>query len=338
MPKQKGSLLIELAVVVAIVTLIAAGTVTWMAQQAEKTKVEGLAVSMLTIQQSLQSLLDTHAFELLQAAPFALEGVSNLYQPTLQELQQLGFLAPSFPLNDTIKIVLYKEGSCPGEYCHIHGLVYSQQPLLTKKQQVDMNATAQWQSAVKGAGLVVWAANPARFTGAQLLVEHQYLAAGLSFPVGTVALLASTVTMTEDMQVGRYLILPRTETLGTTCIVNGAVVRGDDNQGLMSCEQGKWLRPMSSTTSLEAYKNMIKDVWQITLPDDTPGGFFARERVHFSYHCWIPNPMQRYNGGRGQCLCPSEYRARKIGGGGSIRDDSFKNGIARPEIDIFICA
>ena len=366
MHKQKGSLLVELAVVVAIITLIATGTVVWMTQQAEKTKVKSLAVLMLSIQQGVQSLLDTHAFELLQSPTFSLEGVNNLNQPTLQELKQLGFLAPSFPLNSTIKLVLYREGGCPGEQCHIHGLIYSKQALLNKKQQVDMSAVTQWQSEAKGAGLVVQPASPTRFTGVQLVVEHQSLPAGLKFSEGIVALLASTdasivargglsahrnpnfqtdvdvngsVTMSNDLHVGRYLVLPHTEKLGADCSISGAVARGDDNNGLMSCEQNKWVRPISNTTatSLQAYKEMIREIWRIPIPDETPGGFYARESVYFSYSCWIPNPAKRYVDGRGQCLCPSEYRARSVNIGGHVNDHYFRNGIGRSSIEVYIC-
>lgn len=373
MHKQKGSLLVELAVVVAIITLIAAGTVVWMTQQAEKTKTESLAVFMLSIQQGLQSLLDTYAFDLLKNSSFSLPGVSSLHQPTLQELKQLGFLAPSFPVNNAVKLVLYKEGSCPGAQCHIHGLVYSTQPLLNKKQQVNMHAVAQWQSEAKGAGLVVLQNKPMTFTGVQLVVEQQKLPVGLHFPVGTVALLASTdasiiargglnanenpnfqtdvdiqgsLNTANDLHVGRYLVLPRTETLGATCSITGAVARGRDGKGLMSCESRKWTRPISTPptppvpppTSLKAYKEMVREIWKINIPDNTPGGFYATSTSYFSKLCWVPNPLRRHTDGRGQCFCPPNYRDRQVENlGWAIKDLYFENGIARPELRVYVC-
>lgn len=365
MHKQKGSLLVELAVVVAIITLIAAGTVVWMTQQAEKTKVKSLAVLMLSIQQGVQSLLDTHAFELLQSPSFTLEGISNLHQPTLQELKQLGFLAPSFPLNSTIKLILYREGTCPGEPCHIHGLIYSKHALLNKKQQVDMNAVAQWQSEAKGAGLVVQPASPTRFTGVQLVVEHQSLPAGIGFSEGMVALLASTdasiidrgglspnknpnfqtdvdvtgsLNTTDDLSVGRYLILPHTERLGEACSPTGAITRGVDGKGLMSCENERWIRTAATGEfSLETYKQMIQQYWKINIPDETPGGFFVTETYYYSYHCWVPNPLNIYRDGRGICDCAEPFRKRTIGSTPAVRDNYFKIGIERPYLNVYIC-
>lgn len=364
MHKQKGLLLIELAVVVAILTLIAAGTVTWMTQRAEKTKVESLAVLMVTVQQGLQSLLDMHAYDLQQADSFTLAGIEDLTQPTVLELKQLGFLAPSFSLHQTLQIALYKEGLCPGELCHVHGVIYVNKPLLNGKSYIDMNAVAQWQTAVKGSGLVVYADTPRQFTGAQLQVMHAQLTQQ-EFAVGTVALLASTdasiiargglspnknpnfqtdvdvmgsLNAAEDVSVGRYLILPKTERLGETCFPIGAITRGGDGQGLMSCENERWTRASVGEISPEAYREMIRVFWKITIPD-SPGGFFARKTEYYSYHCWIPNPLNRYHDGRGICACADPYSPRSLSKSvaPAVKDSYFEIGIARPALSVYIC-
>lgn len=362
MGKQKGALLIELAVVLAIMTLITAGSVHWMAQRAEQTKIESLAVWMLGVQQGLQSFLDTYADSLQQDASFVLPEVRDLMQPTLAELKQLGFLTPSFVIKDGVNIQLYKEGVCPGPLCHVQGLVYSAQPLLNKQHQADYSAMAQWQMKVKGAGLIVSAQDPDYFVGSQLRIAHQRLPLA-SYAEGTVALLVSTdasliqrgglrpdrnpnftadvdvdgnLTVSQDIQAGRYLLMPHTETLGEPCSQNGAVARGVDNKGLMSCENQVWIRPAADLSLLESYREILERYWKISIPE-TPGGFYARAPMNFTYHCWVPNPLNLYQDGRGVCACATPYKTKRLAVIERVKDYYFENGIERPELTVFIC-
>lgn len=335
---QRGALLIELAIGIAVLTLIAVGTVSWMSQQAEKTKIESLAVAMQTVQQGVQALLNTHALELMSQSEFTLAGINDWQQPTVEELQQLGFLAPSFAVNQAIGVVLHKEGDCPGAQCHIHALVYLKQPLLNKKQQLDMHAVAHWQEAVQGAGLVVLPQKSTFFSGSQLMVALQDLPLGLSFPVGSVALLASSHAATEDVVAGRYLVLPHTERLGETCALSGAVARDEEGRGLLVCEQDQWIRAAAEVEpgSLEEFKAMISAYWKIDLPEDTPGGFYIKQKYYYSFHCWVPNPLNIYTDGRGICNCLAPYTAKLVKVP-SVKDSYFKIGIARPSLSMYIC-
>ena len=334
---QRGALLIELAIGIAVLTLIAVGTVSWMSQQAEKTKVESLAIAMQTVQQGVQALLDAHAFEIRESESVALAGVQNWQQPTVSELQ-LGFLAPSLAANHAVGVALYREGDCPGAQCHLHALVYSKQPLLNKKQQIDMHAVAHWQGVVQGAGLVVHPQQPAFFSGAQLTVELQDLPLNLLFPVGSVALLATSHFLTEDVMAGRYLVLPRTERLGEECAPLGAISRDEEGKGLLVCEQDKWIRAAAETqeVSLEHYKEMVRNYWKIPVPEHTPGGFYVKETYYYSYRCWVPNPLNLYSDGRGICNCPESYKASRTRLG-EVKDAHFKIGIARPTLDMYVC-
>lgn len=362
MNKQKGALLIELAVVLVVMTLIATGSVHWLAQRVEQVKIDTLAIWMLGVQQGLQSFVDTYALSLQQDASFALPEVQDLMQPTLAELKQLGFLAPSFIIKDGVNIQLYKEGGCPGPLCHVQGLVYSAQPLLNRQNQADYNAIAQWQMRVKGAGLVVTARDPDYFVGTQLRIAHQRLPLA-SYAEGTVALLVSTdasliqrgglradnnpnftadvnvdgdLTVSQDIQAGRYLIMPHTEVLGTPCNQNGAVVRGADNKGLMSCENNVWKRPVTTPSSIEAYREIVKLYWKITVPE-SEGGFYAKSSVGFSFHCWLPNPLNLYRDGRGVCSCAAPYREKIVEEIESVSDFYFRDGIERPALTLYIC-
>lgn len=335
---QRGALLIELAIGIALLTLMAVGTVSWMAQQAEKTKVESLAVAMQAVQQGMQSFLDTHAAELISATDFTVSGISNMYEPTLSELQQLGFLAPSFTTNASVKIGAYKEGACPGTSCHIHALIYSTQALVNKKQQIDLQAIAQWQGAVKGAGLVLQPQYPDAFTGVQRVVELQNLPSGLTFSVGSVALLASVGGLEEDTRVGRYLVLPHTERLGDSCLTEGAVTRNEEGQGLLVCEENKWIRASAEAEvgSMDDLKALLRTYWRINVPDETPGGFFIKQRYMFTYYCWVPNMRNIYKDGRGICTCKAPYRGQRRTVS-AVKDPNFQIGIDRPELDMYIC-
>lgn len=365
MSKQRGSLLLELAIVLAFLTLISVGSIHWLTQRAEKARTEAIAVWMQDARQGLQTFLTTHAAALLQSSPFVFPGIQNLGQPTLLELKKLGFLPPAFPDGDQLKIVLYKAQGCSEASCYLHGLVYNAQPFQTKKQRMDSDAMAYWQSVQKGEGLVVTDQNPHYFSGARLKVAHHELAAGLTFPPGTVALLASTdtsllsnetwpvdknplfetdvnidggLTVRDDARIGRYLVLPHTETLGAACPNIGAIARGKDGKGLMSCENGQWIRPVVSMMSTDLYRQMIQTYWRITIPD-SPGGFYAVQSVYNSYYCWLPNPLNLYYDGRGRCDCTSAYKKHELPGStaSEVKDMYFDNAIARPALRVFVC-
>lgn len=363
MSKQKGSLLIELAVVLAMLTLIAVGTVHWMAQRAQEAKVDGLAVWMQGVQQGLQAFLDVHAQALQHDASFTLAGIESMNQPTLAELKGLGFLSPSFIVKKGVEMTLYREGDCPSSQCHVHGLVYSSEPLLNHKKQVDHHAMAQWQTQVKGTGLLILERDPTRFVGAKLRLSQDQLSTSTPFSPGTVALLASTdatlvtrgglqsdqnpsfttdvdidgnLTVNGDLWLERYLLLPHTETFGASCGLNGAVTRGSDGKGLMSCEGNKWVRPTAELDLLDAYREILGLYWKVSVPESA-GGFYIESYHNSTFHCWAPNPLNLYHDGRGRCACSSSFKRKLVRVEQKVNERYFENGIERPELTVYVC-
>lgn len=249
MHKQQGSLLLELVVVIVIITLVAVGSITWLQQRGQTLKTQSYATWMLSIQQAVEAFVLTHETALKKSHTLSsvlIDGVANAKQPTLLELQQLGFLAPSFTPSPEAEIRLYQEGSCPGSRCHVHGIISSTTPFLTKDKKVDAQAQADWRMHTKGYGLIVTAQQPLLLIGNQLTVTNTQAVIGQVLVPGTVALLASTASTAEDIfayrdiKAGRYLVLPNNELAGETCEVVGAISRDSEKGTLLVCHENKW--------------------------------------------------------------------------------------------------
>lgn len=311
MSRQQGFMLVELLIVIALITLLTVGSIHWFKQRAEQLKIEQLAVWMLEAQQGVQGFINSHTPALLQATDLdlALEGIAQLRAPSLHELQQLGFLAPSFPLSHAVQVQLYREGACPGETCHVHAVIYSEKPLLNAKQRVDLPALAQWRLQTGGKGLVVTPQNPDWLIGSQLHLSHQDLGLTPALAPGTIALVASTnnawfaVTNTEptpetpetgsiysdedviarrdvlagrdvkagrDIQADRYFILPYTSRPNSVCLTEGAISRADDGMGLLLCERGRWQMASADQLNNDVINRSLNYVFSIK---DSSKGF-----------------------------------------------------------------
>ena len=193
MYKQQGFLLVELLVVMALLLLMAVGSITWLQQRSTTLQVQTLSAWMQLAQKGLQAFIDAHASTLLQddIANITIDGVADSRQPTLVELQQLGYLTASLVASSQATIRLYQEGACPGNTCYIHGVISSVQPLLNSKKQVDTYALAQWKMHTQGYGLAVTAAHPQWLSGSQLNIANSATYFGQVLKPGTVALWAS---------------------------------------------------------------------------------------------------------------------------------------------------
>lgn len=307
MRRQQGVIIVELLIAIGLLTLIVVGSVHWLKQRGEQLQVEQLAVWMLEAQQGLQHFISEHKQALLDAEHLELtiEGVMQASSPTLEELQLLGFLSPSFPLTYAVRIRLYQEGDCPGQRCHVQAIMYSEKPLLTQQGVANQQALAQWRLHTQAYGLAVTALRPDWLVGSQMHVANRGQDLGEVLPPGTVALVASTnkeqfvkvvekatsdptdtgsiysdedliarrdvlagrdVSAGRDIQAERYFVLPNTSIPNSVCVKDGAISRAQDGTGLLLCERGRWQLTKASQLDSDVINKALNYVFSITDP------------------------------------------------------------------------
>lgn len=317
MYRQRGSLLIELSVVLVLLVVVAMGSVAWLKQQAEQQQVENRAVWMLRLQQGVQFFLDTHADALAQSQSPSILGIDQVFEPTVAELKQLGFLPSSFFLSYPISIELYREGNCPGVRCHVHAVIASQSPFLRKNGAVNQDALSQWQLSTDAKGFIVTATRPQWLSGADRQISNTTDLFKAAFAPGTVALTASTdpslfgfvrqadtrnpyfktdvdiegsIRTDADLVSGQHLVFTRAEQKGANCHKVGAIAKGEDE--FLTCKDGVWSRFSSVSASL--------------------GGFYTRSVNRGNCNTGVPPLSQALNPLTRTCGCPTGYSSYPI--------------------------
>lgn len=331
MPKQQGSLLIELSVVLVVLLLLGTGLSTWLKQTAEQQKIENLAYWMLTVQQGVQRYMDTYAAQLLDhSSPEPVTGSSNVWRPTVAELIQAQFLAPDIQGSDRLAIHINPTG-CGPDACHIEALVIYDAPLILVKGGVNLEATAQWLTKTQAKGYVVYDHSPQWLTGATRRIPNPPLPSVPALPVGTVALLATTDTVEstylrlndrrnpnfqaqvdiggalrveQDIHTHGYLFLAPLAQPQAPCSNEGALSR--DQSTLFICEEGKWVQASRGTLTEPL---LIKQFFEVVLNMALPmplhqGGYYGLSvGARGNQVCWLANPLTE------GCDCPLDNRA-----------------------------
>lgn len=327
MRKQHGSILIEVTIALFVLTLIAAGSVTYLQKRAAQLQVEELATWMLGVQKGVQRYLDVYNESLTTA------GVSLAI--TVADLKTEGFLSKAYPEKDKVIIRLVQEQDCYEAACHVHGVIYTLQPLLNKKGVFNAEEVAYWQQKTRGEGLIVSPQHSDWLSGGQLHLANTTQSFGRVLPVGTVALLASTspevvayarldpeanphfqteldatgsIHTDQDLSAGRYLLLPHTESIDASCAPIGAVTRAKDKKGLLVCEDGKWIRAATEGVALEpelaavdplTVRRFFELLWGKALPLRQGGYYLSIENSQGRKSCVGRNPLTSSCGCRG---------------------------------------
>lgn len=331
MPKQQGSLLIELSVVLVVLLILGMGLSTWLKQTAEQQKVENLAYWMLTVQQGVQRYLDTYAGQLLNSSsPEPVTGSSNVWRPTVAELIQAQFLAPDIQSSDRLTILI-KPAGCGPDACHIEALVIYDSPLVLAKGGVNLEAAAQWLTKTQAKGYVVYDHSPQRLTGATRRIPNPPLPSVPALPVGTVALLATTDTVEstylrlndrrnpnfqaevdiggalrveQDIHTKGYLFLAPLAQPQAACSSEGALSR--EQSALFICEQGKWVQVSRATLTdplaIKRFFEVVLNMSALPLPLYQGGYYGLSVGARGTQVCWLSNPLTE------MCDCPLHYK------------------------------
>lgn len=320
MDRQRGSLLIELSVVLVLLLVLGIGSVSLLKQRAEQQRIENMAVWMLRLQQGVQFFLDTNADALAQTQHPALAGIHDVFEPTASELQQLGFLPASFALSYPISIVLYREGVCPGVRCYVHAVIARPDPFLLKNGAVNQDALSQWQLNTAAKGFVVTAARPQWLSGSDRQIQNTTAIFKTVFAAGTVALTASTdpslfgfvrqadtrnphfktdidiagsLRTEADLVSGKHLFFAQPESKGSACTNSEAIAKGSHE--FLICRNGIW-------ASFGAVSASLANL----------GGFYTKSLSRGNCNTGVSPLNQALNPVTKTCDCPKGYTSYPI--------------------------
>ena len=336
MHRQRGSLLIELSVVLLLGLLLAVGSVSWLKQRAEQQKIEQLALWMRSVQTGVQHYLEANAKYLVAHTPEFIVGFNNVWQPTVAELVAAQYLPTQFITSSQVHIGVRLSDCTTEQRCYAEALIVYDQPLLNAKAQPDSEALAHWLRYTQSTGLVVRGQQPQWFSAADRRVANPYAPLTRSFPAGSVALQASTdhshlsylrirdprnpefqadVDIAQDLRVGqdlhvsRFLTLPHTEQPDTACSLNGALARNHQALGLLLCDTGRW-QPISQqvpdAVTVKLFFEQVLGWVDNPLPFYEFGYYGESLADRGNKACWLHNPL--YLG----CGCPLGSKASGV--------------------------
>lgn len=327
MPKQQGSLLIELSLVLAVLLVLGTGLSTWLKHTAEQQKAENLAYLMLTVQQGVQRYIDTYATQLLHASSSEtqLPG-GQAWRPTIADLIQAQFLAPEVQGGDHITIYIEPAG-CGPDTCHIEALIVYDAPLLLDKGGVDLAATAQWLTKTQGKGYVVYEHSPQWLTGAARRLANPSFHMTHALAVGSVALIATTdnaesaylrlkerrnpdfqadvdiagaLRVEQDIHTQGLLFLAPLAQPQAPCTEEGALSR--EQSRLFICEAGQWVQVaknvLTDPLTIKAFFEVVLEMTHPPLPLYQGGYYGLSVGARRAPVCWLANPLV------GTCACP----------------------------------
>jgi type II secretory pathway pseudopilin PulG len=322
---QSGFALLELAIAVAVATLLAIWAADRLARDVEDAAERATGRWLSEVRRALDSMLARHG-DLLAAGQVTLTEsgqppYADPWSPTIAELKNDGHLPQAFPdagpAGVRVLVRMARSGSCPGLACRLDALAYSSAPLLhAGSGRPDFARIAGVVMATDGAGASVSQRAPDRLRGGALDLPNPPLPGMAALPPGTVAVwagreagsgtaylrprdtrnpdfrgdvsAAGTVAATGRLVAGEHLKLGAVAALQAPCPENGLLAR-DAAGGLLSCVAGLWSAPGGFGGAFS---------W------NTGAGCIDRQGVS------SPNPRT------GRCSCPPGFEAVLVAAGG----------------------
>lgn len=278
--KQGGYLMVELALVLAISTILLTTQFTQIASALDDSLATATGDYMAQLQGAVNNFAITNNAALKSGA--AVTGFAAPLQPTIAELKAANFLNANFstisPLRLSFQIAMSTVGTCPsGVSCKIKGYAFTSNSYrdLGGQLRTDVLSTAVLKAGVQ-AGMSL-AETPALITstgggtapnpagavpgilaiavgddsGLMPLLSQYYKVDGTSPLTGTMNantqdivnvknMTVSGTVSTQNMNVAGQLQLSSTGTPGTGCATDGTVVRNSNLTGLVICRSGLW--------------------------------------------------------------------------------------------------
>ncbi|ANN78659.1 type II secretion system protein [Bordetella flabilis] len=322
---QRGFALLELAIAVAVASLLAIWAADKLARDVEDAAQRATGRWFSEIRRALDSMLARHG-DLLVAGHVARSEdgrprYADSWSPTITELKDNGHLPQAFPLAGPAgvraSIRVARSGACPGAACRLDALAYSSAPLLhAGSGKPDFSRIAGVLMATEGSGGSVSELAPDRLRGGALDLPNPPLPGMAALPPGTVAVwagreagaktaylrphdtrdpdfrgdvsAAGSVAATGRLVAGEHLKLGAVAVAQEPCPENGLLAR-DTAGGLLSCVAGVW---------------------------SAPGGFGGAFSWNTGSGCTERQGASSLNPRTGRCSCPPGFKPVLVAAGG----------------------
>lgn len=304
--KQKGYLLIELALAITLVTLLAVHTMSWWRHKAEEQRLEALASWMLVVQKGVQQYLFTF-YDSSTSTPSMVEP----HEITLLTLIQAGFISSAMQPTSELKILIFPEKSCIAqEYCHLHSVIYTTNVL---ERMVDLSQSEYWLNVWLGLtaerGLVVRSRSSKKLAGIYQQFINEKEAIGAQLPINTLAVYASiplgqrqflqfyekeNPKFETEVDINGYVLLKKTAAVHGICDQAGQLTRASTTLTLLMCDGSRWVDLFQNTEPLP--------------PQSGPSGQYElmiHQALNYS-QCSSAHPSL------GQCTCLTTEVARLL--------------------------
>lgn len=250
--KQKGYLLIELAVAAVLATLIGMQTVSWWRHKAQEQRFEALAGWMLALQKGVQQYLFTSYDSSSLSTP-----LGEPHEITVSQLIQDGFVSSALHQTPELKIRVFAETNCLPERCHVHSVIYTD----TALEKIIANSSSEywlnyWLSLTADRGLVVRPSLPTQLVGIYQQFNNAGADIGATLPANTLAVYASipigqrqflqfyekeNPNFETEVDINGYMTFKKTEQPNHSCQREGSVTRATATLGLLMCDGTKWV-------------------------------------------------------------------------------------------------
>lgn len=195
--RASGFVLVELALALAVVLLLAVWAAQGEVSRAKDAAARASGTWLLEIQRAMRQLIRTHHDALVQGrAPVGRAGQPlflDARAPTLSEIKAVGHLPSEFPersaLGFGVKIAIAVSG-CPGQGCRLDALAFTDEPVGEGGGDgagIDVMAIAEVLGMMNGLGAWVAPGAAQRVRGTNVDMPNPVRPSGSGWPVGTVA-------------------------------------------------------------------------------------------------------------------------------------------------------
>ncbi|MCQ9616742.1 type II secretion system GspH family protein [Paenalcaligenes niemegkensis] len=189
---QQGALLIELALVLSVILLMAVLAVSSFNHRNAELRMQSLALWMGSVHHALQRYINDHGIELAEAG-YLILGVNNPREPTVAELKSTGYLAADFPLGTaqkySVKTSVFSEPGCSQPPCGIYGLIWA--PGVAKSN----HDLAYWRVSTAAKGAIITLERPGYISAATSELNNPPHPDVAFIPGGSVALVVTPDTL-----------------------------------------------------------------------------------------------------------------------------------------------
>jgi prepilin-type N-terminal cleavage/methylation domain-containing protein len=267
LPSQRGFSLIEMIIVTILASLLTIWSASSWVQQADDAAAASMGQWLRAVKLSVDTMLLRQA-DVLTGLTSQAESVSSfrdVFQPTVAELIQAGYLARGFPDQAPLPFdlsirLLRPQGLCLTVGCKIEAYIFAIPKTLQLSQAGNTNLVGKILEAIPGFGASVTPLMPHKIRGATINLSNPPFVGFQTLPSGTIVLNAfhdtsahasflrqeerrdvrfSANLAVEGISSAGYLRVTAVENPGQTCPTVGLVAQSS-RSGLVVCQGGVW--------------------------------------------------------------------------------------------------